>query len=432
MSIAPSPPLSTQTDQRLLAAIVFTDVAGFSRRMQVAEEATLKLLERDFFSMREFVPEHGGRVIKSTGDGLLIFFNSAVQAVQWALKAQRHLAEQAESLDSEEILKHRVGVHIGDVVIQGNDVMGDGVNIAARLQAHAPPGGICISHDVYALVKNKLKLDVIHLEPRQLKNIHEPVQMYHVLLQPLAATPQHEFRPAATRVEDTPTSGWKKWAAGLALLAVIGVGAALLLQAHRRHQEELAGSQGLREALGAITRQDTATQPPANLEAAAPAEANPRPTVAAAPVNPKAPPAPAALDFALLASGRSGVTRDAAQTARALQAAREYLPALELWTQSALARRTRESPLEVTPLGNRGFSTTTLFTENGQLYFAVGGATSRASWNALTTDRRGAIIMSLLKSLPPQPPEVVRGAEAFALVHRLPEMAEMLLRERGK
>jgi class 3 adenylate cyclase len=433
-----SHPFPPQPEQRLLAAIVFTDVAGFSRRVQVAEAVTLKLLERDFATMRAFAAMHAGRVVKSTGDGLLIFFTSAVQAVEWALKVQRHFADQAGSLETEEVLRHRVGVHLGDVVIQGGDVMGDGVNIAARVQAHAPPGGICISQDVYGVVKNKLKLDVVHLEPRHLKNIKEAVQMYHVLLEPLAETTHPVFRPiaAATEAQKQPLPAWKKWAAGFGMLALMGVVAAVLVQAHRDHQQQLAGSQGLREALGTIARHDQTDGTQAKVEVA------PTPVVVAkGPPAPVKKPTPAAapgaadpFDFARLTAGRPSDAAATEQDKRALQAARECLPTLDQWVAAGLQRYTRDQPLHVIPFRSRGFHSASLFTENGQLHFAEGGATMKANWAELSDDRRGAIITSLLRSASAPPPrEVVRAAEAFAFVHRLPEMADTLLREhRGK
>src|SRR5579863_4856208 len=131
--------------QRSLAAIVFTDVVSFSARMHADEVGTLKLLERDFADMRRLCREHEGEVLKTTGDGLLLTFASAVQAVACALAMQRAFAAAAKDPPPGGALQHRVGIHLGDVLIQDKDVMGDGVNIAARLQAEAEPGGICIS-----------------------------------------------------------------------------------------------------------------------------------------------------------------------------------------------------------------------------------------------------------------------------------------------
>ena len=178
-----TPPISVRQGQRALAAIIFTDVVGFSARMQADEETSLRLLERDFAVMREMCAHHEGSVLKTTGDGLLLYFTSAVQAVACALAMQRHFAEEARRLPATEMLAHRLGIHLGDVFVSEQDVMGDGVNIASRLQAEAAPGGICISQTVYDVVKNKLALQVINLGPRDLKNIAQAVPVYRILLE---------------------------------------------------------------------------------------------------------------------------------------------------------------------------------------------------------------------------------------------------------
>src|ERR1043166_736194 len=168
--------------QRRLAAIVFTDVVGFSARIQENETETLRLVERDTQLIQGICESFHGRTLKSTGDGLLMFFDSAVDAVAAALKIQEELAQSKATASPHESLEHRIGIHLGDVFIREDDVMGDGVNIAARLQKEAEPGGICISQTVYEVVKNKLSLQVISLGPRDLKNIREAVPAYQIIL----------------------------------------------------------------------------------------------------------------------------------------------------------------------------------------------------------------------------------------------------------
>src|SRR5262245_2455927 len=169
--------------QRRLAAIIFTDVVGFSARIQENETGTLQLVERDTQFIKNVCTSFNGRILKSTGDGLLIFFDSAVDAVAAALKIQEEFAQQKATASPQDVLEHRIGIHLGDVFIRDGDVMGDGVNIAARLQQIAEPGGICISQTVYEVVKNKLSLQVTSLGPRELKNIREAVPAYLVLLE---------------------------------------------------------------------------------------------------------------------------------------------------------------------------------------------------------------------------------------------------------
>ncbi len=178
-----SPAPGRAPSQRTLAAIVFTDVVSFSARMHTDEVGTLKLLQRDFAEMRRLCAEHEGEVLKTTGDGLLLTFTSAVQAVACALAMQRQFAAEAKDPTAGTLLQHRIGIHLGDVLVQDKDVMGDGVNIASRIQSEAEPGGICISQTVYDVVKNKLQMQVVSLGARDLKNIAQAMPVYRLLLE---------------------------------------------------------------------------------------------------------------------------------------------------------------------------------------------------------------------------------------------------------
>lgn len=182
------------TARRTLAAIVFTDIANASRLMGDNEEHTLTLVARDLDILGGLCRKHSGRVLKNTGDGLLMYFSSAVQAVACALEVQGAMGAQAKTLPPADVLMHRIGIHLGDVFVSENDVMGDGVNIAARLQSEAEPGGICISETVYDVVKNRLALKATYLGPRELKNIKDAVPVYQILLE---AASQGKSKPAA-------------------------------------------------------------------------------------------------------------------------------------------------------------------------------------------------------------------------------------------
>ena len=166
--------------QRTLAAIILTDAVGFSARMSRDEEDTLNLIHRDLRLMESLCRNFEGRVIKSTGDGLLMCFSSAVQAVNCSLAMQRQLTEIYQAIAPEQRLEHRIGVHLGDVFFKDDDVMGNGVNIAARLQTEAHPGGICISQIVYDVVKSRVELNADYAGPLQLKNIQDPQPAYHI------------------------------------------------------------------------------------------------------------------------------------------------------------------------------------------------------------------------------------------------------------
>src|SRR5712691_6220211 len=162
-----------QTETRRLAAIMFTDIVGFSRQMGANEARTLRLLDVHNHMIQHAVAEHHGHLIKSTGDGFLVDFPSVVHAVQCAQQLQaRFRAYNAEHALTEQI-HIRIGLHLGDIVAQPDgDVQGDGVNIAARLQTLAAPDTICISQKVYEEVEKKLSLGtVVALGKPRLKNI---------------------------------------------------------------------------------------------------------------------------------------------------------------------------------------------------------------------------------------------------------------------
>lgn len=175
---------SLSNGQRLLAAIMVTDAVGFSSRMSVDEGLTLRLIDRDLTLLAQICQEFGGTVLKSTGDGLLMYFLSAVEAVSCGLEMQRRLVEQTLGLGPEDYLDHRIGIHLGDIVVSEQDVMGNGVNITARLQTYAQPRGLCVSQTIYDVVKARLSLNAVFLGPLPLKNIKEPVPAYQLSLQP--------------------------------------------------------------------------------------------------------------------------------------------------------------------------------------------------------------------------------------------------------
>ncbi|AIE88100.1 adenylate/guanylate cyclase domain-containing protein [Fimbriimonas ginsengisoli] len=205
-------------EARMLAAIVFTDVVGFSKLASVNEARVYVALQRDMAVMTNLCRSHGGQVLNTMGDGMLLCFTSAVDALSCAVEIQRTLYNQAQSLPSIEVLHHRIGVHLGDVIMNGDNVFGDGVNVAARLQALAKPDAVCFSSTVYEIVKNKLKVDATYLGPRQLKNLGEPVKVWQV--PPLGdgrlVTPSDDL-PAMSATP--PAAGVAGWKAGLLVMA---------------------------------------------------------------------------------------------------------------------------------------------------------------------------------------------------------------------
>lgn len=202
--------------KKTLATIVFTDVASFSARMNSDEEGTLRLVASDFKLMRERCDKYGGRVLKSMGDGLLMYFESASQAVACALEIQTDINNRSKESEEPNPLLHRIGIHIGDVYLNEGDVMGDGVNIASRLESKAAPGGICISQTVYDVVKNSLRLNTTFLGPVELKNIREKVPVYRLLLE------AQEEQPEAAAWQSKRTLVIGGLAAVLAIAGIVG------------------------------------------------------------------------------------------------------------------------------------------------------------------------------------------------------------------
>jgi len=173
--------LEQQRFKRRLAAILAADMVGYSRLTRLDEEGTLarlRALRRDLID--PVIAEHRGRIVKTTGDGLLVEFASVVDAVRCALCVQQGMAILNTDVRSDRRIEFRVGVNLGDVVVDGDDLLGDGVNIAARLEGLAAPGAICVSEDAYRHIRTKLELAAQDLGEQRLKNISEPVRVYAI------------------------------------------------------------------------------------------------------------------------------------------------------------------------------------------------------------------------------------------------------------
>jgi len=165
---------------RRLTAILAADVAGYSRLMGADEVGTVQALREHRAAADPLIAQHGGRVVKTTGDGVLIEFGSVVSAVECALGLQQLAAERNAGVRDERRMEWRIGVHLGDVLIEGDDILGDGVNIAARLEGIAEPGGICISDDAVRQVRGKVEAEFADAGEQGLKNIARPLRVYNV------------------------------------------------------------------------------------------------------------------------------------------------------------------------------------------------------------------------------------------------------------
>jgi adenylate cyclase len=167
--------------ERRLAAILAADVAGYSRLMSADEEGThaaLTALRRDVSDPE--IAEHRGRIVKTTGDGLLVEFASVVDAVRCAVALQRQMGLRNADVPAERRIEFRIGINLGDIIIEKDDIYGDGVNVSARLEALAEPGGICVSRVVRDQVRDKLDFGFEDLGEQQVKNIARPVRVYRV------------------------------------------------------------------------------------------------------------------------------------------------------------------------------------------------------------------------------------------------------------
>src|ERR671934_998486 len=169
-------------EQRKLAAIMFTDMVGYSALSQRNDKLAQELLEEHRQLLRGIFPRFKGAEIKTIGDAFLVEFGSALEAAQCAIEIQRTLTHRDADAPADRQIQVRIGVHIGDVVHRGGDVYGDGVNIASRIEPMAGPGGICVSMDVERQIRNALEARFEKLEATDLKNISVPMDLFRIVL----------------------------------------------------------------------------------------------------------------------------------------------------------------------------------------------------------------------------------------------------------
>jgi class 3 adenylate cyclase len=216
---------------RKLAAIMFTDMVGYSALAQKNESMAIDMLEEHRGLLRPLFPKYGGREIETVGDAFFVEFGSAVEAVRCAVDMQHVLYERNKAYPPDRHIKIRIGIHLGDVIQKGNHVLGDGVNIAARLEPLAPPEGIAISEDVARQVQNKLDIPLNKLGQRNLKNIQFPMEIYSVNLpwqptaEPIAPTTSSAHAQAKSDETRTGRANPMLW---YSLAGVGVVGAAVL------------------------------------------------------------------------------------------------------------------------------------------------------------------------------------------------------------
>ena len=222
------------SETRKLAAILVSDVVGYSRLTGADEDrilARLRALRSDLID--PIISVHHGRIVKRTGDGAIVEFRSVVDAVNCAIEVQRAMIERNAGVAPDKRIEFRIGIHLGDVVEESDgDLMGDGVNVAARIESICNPGAICLSEDAYRQVKGRLDLAVHDLGPTKLKNIAEPIRVYSLGVgqpaqaKPAATVAAAKSESAAPASKPRASRRWSALAAALALALVAAGGVA--------------------------------------------------------------------------------------------------------------------------------------------------------------------------------------------------------------
>src|SRR3954453_7412594 len=214
------------TEERKLAAIMFTDMVGYSALAQRDDKVALELLEEHRRLLREIFPRFNGTEIKTIGDAFLVEFGSALEAAQCAIEIQRTLAKRNHDVTSDRRIELKIGIHIGDVVHRAGDVYGDGVNIASRIEPLAGAGGICVSMDVERQIRNALEARFEKLAPTELKNISLAMDLFRIVL-----PWEHPARAGKSEAQNPklePVAGGRRFAP---LAATMAAAAALLIVA---------------------------------------------------------------------------------------------------------------------------------------------------------------------------------------------------------
>src|SRR5512136_2459538 len=203
--------MTTQEVKRKLTAILSADVKGYSRLMGEDEKETVRTLNTYMDLLTALIRHHRGRVVGTAGDSMLAEFASVVDAVECAVEIQKELKTRNAELSEDRRMEFRIGVNLGDVIEDGGQILGDGVNIAARLESLSEAGGVCISGTGFDQVRNKLDLGYEYLGEQTVKNILEPVRVYRVLMEPEAAGEVIGEKKAKPRQ-------WKRVALGLVVI----------------------------------------------------------------------------------------------------------------------------------------------------------------------------------------------------------------------
>jgi len=249
-------------EQRKLAAIMFTDMVGYSALSQHDEKLAQELLEEHRRLLREIFPRFNGTEIKTIGDAFLVEFGSALEAAQCAIEIQRTLAKRNADIAPDRRIELRIGVHIGDVVHRGGDVYGDGVNIASRIESLAAAGGICVSMDVERQIRNALEARFEKLAPTELKNISVPMDLFRIVMpweRDTRPTPEPQKTAHSATTRRMP---WHEVVLALLLVAALIAGGFFFLR-HRASQQ--ASNATASSPVGSVPAKSLAVLPFENL-----------------------------------------------------------------------------------------------------------------------------------------------------------------------
>jgi class 3 adenylate cyclase/Ca2+-binding EF-hand superfamily protein len=279
--------MTTPGFKRKLSAVLMADVVGYSRLMGEDEAATLQTLSAYQGIMADLINQHRGRVVDAPGDALLAEFSSVVDAVQCAVAVQKELEARNAELPDDRRMQWRIGINLGDVIEEGNKIYGDGVNVAARLEALADPGGICVSRTAFDHIETKLPLGYEFLGEKTVKNIARPVGAYRVLLEPRVTV-------AGELAKEKTSPSWPKKA--LAAAGIIVLVAAISLTVFKsgwlipRPEKQVAPSSTPQPPSPPLTHVVPAPEVPPAPQAAAPTPEAPPLRAATSPrVTPKPP-----------------------------------------------------------------------------------------------------------------------------------------------
>ena len=221
--------MSSLAEQRKLAAIMFTDMVGYSALSQRDDRLALELLEEHRELLRKIFPQFNGTEIKTMGDAFLVEFNSALEAAQCAIAIQRALVKRNADVPPDRRIELKIGIHIGDVVHRNGDVYGDGVNIASRIEPLAGAGGICVSMDVERQIRNAVETRFEKLAPTDLKNISVPMDLFRIVL----PWEKQSVRAAPPQTTSKPRSNRGLWIAALVIIVALTVAAGFYISSHR-------------------------------------------------------------------------------------------------------------------------------------------------------------------------------------------------------